>query len=122
MGGGGLEYSGGQGLRGVLPTPGLLVNGSFLSMLMEVKRFHRRARALLDNTDPSAPDQTLGVFLRSGRFSDYFTAHFMTPLVSQSGRVIPLGPEISRAVPVLVPRSPRNAERHWIAHLANSHR
>ena len=81
-GGCGLEYSGGQGLRGVLPTPGLLVNGSFLSMLMEVKRFHRRARALLDNTDPSAPDQTLGVFLRSGRFSDYFTAHFMTPLVS----------------------------------------
>ncbi|MDP1323853.1 hypothetical protein Q6315_28180, partial [Klebsiella pneumoniae] len=32
--------------------------------------------------DPSTPDQTLGVFLRSGRFSDYFTAHFMTPLVS----------------------------------------
>ncbi|MDV6267280.1 NAD(P)/FAD-dependent oxidoreductase [Rhodococcus globerulus] len=84
----GLEYSGGQGLRGVLPTPGLLVNGSFLSMLMEVKRFHRRARALLEQPEDSTAstastlDQTLGVFLRNGRFSDYFTAHFMTPLVS----------------------------------------
>lgn len=81
-GGCGLEYSGGQGLRGVLPTLGLLVNGSFLSMLTEVKRFHRRARALLDRSDESMPDQTLEVFLRNGRFSDYFTAHFMTPLVS----------------------------------------
>ncbi|NMM84262.1 amine oxidase [Rhodococcus sp. SRB_17] len=81
-GGCGLEYSGGQGLRGVLPTPGLLVNGSFLSMLMEVKRFHRRARAVLDSTDASMPDQTLGAFLQKGRFSEYFTAHFMTPLVS----------------------------------------
>ncbi|MGC0364746.1 putative NAD/FAD-binding protein [Rhodococcus sp. 27YEA15] len=78
----GLEYSGGQGLRGILPTRGLLVNGRFLSMLVEVKKFHRRARALLEKTDASMPDQSLGMFLRSGRFSDYFTAHFMTPLVS----------------------------------------
>lgn len=62
----GLEYSGGQGLRGVLPTPGLLVNGSFLSMLMEVKRFHRRARALLEQPEDSTASTASTASMLSG--------------------------------------------------------
>ncbi|MBV9595003.1 MAG: FAD-dependent oxidoreductase, partial [Actinobacteria bacterium] len=49
-----------------------------LHMLTEVKRFHRRARHLLDGD----ADPTLSQFLRQGRFSHYFAAHFIAPLVS----------------------------------------
>jgi predicted NAD/FAD-binding protein len=48
-------------------------------MLTEVARFHRRARALLERDDDG---QLLREFLAAGRFSRYFVAHFMTPLVA----------------------------------------
>ncbi|MGF7124107.1 putative NAD/FAD-binding protein [Rhodococcus sp. AG1013] len=76
----GLEYSGGQGLRGLAPTVSTLLRGEYVRMLLEVKRFHRRASALLEDGD--ADEITLGDFLATGGFAPYFVAHFMTPLVS----------------------------------------
>ena len=48
-------------------------------MLVEVKRFHRRARQLVQRR--RRPRHLAG-FLAGGRFSPYFTSHFMVPLVS----------------------------------------
>ncbi|QBJ98541.1 FAD-dependent oxidoreductase [Rhodococcus sp. ABRD24] len=75
-----LEYSGGQGLSGIVPAAGTLLRGEYLRMLFEVRRFHRQARDVL--ADQARDRWTLADFLDAGRFSDYFTAHFMTPLVS----------------------------------------
>ncbi|SNT32924.1 NAD(P)/FAD-dependent oxidoreductase [Rhodococcoides kyotonense] len=77
----GLEYSGGQGLRGILPSIRTATRPRYLAMLMEVKRFHREATAVLDS-DSSDADETLDRFLARNRFSDYFASHFMAPLVS----------------------------------------
>ncbi len=75
----GLEYAGGRGLAGLLPSGTVLTNPKYLHMLREVVKFHRRAHALLDGPDDA---QTVREFLAAGRFSQYFTAHFMTPLVA----------------------------------------
>lgn len=77
----GLEYAGGQGLRGLVPTAGAVLSAEYVRMLLEVRRFHRSARALLA-ADTIDGERTLGDFLADERFSPYFTAHFMTPLVS----------------------------------------
>ena len=82
----GLEYAGARGLPGLFPRPGQLLRGRYLRMLTEVPAFHRRARRLL--ADESAAGDggdeatTLGQFVAEGGFSPYFTAHFLTPLVS----------------------------------------
>ncbi len=79
----GLEYAGARGIGGIFAQLGNTTNPRFLRMLVEVKRFHRRAHRLLD-----APDRdgtavvTLGDFLAAGRYSEYFVQHFMVPLVS----------------------------------------
>jgi predicted NAD/FAD-binding protein len=78
-GGCGLEYAGGRGLSGLLPSLSTIANPRYLRMLSEVVRFHRRARALLASDDDS---QTVREFLAAGRFSPYFVAHFMTPLIA----------------------------------------
>jgi predicted NAD/FAD-binding protein len=78
-GGCGLEYAGGRGLSGLLPSARTLARPAYVHMLTEVVRFHRRARALLDGADDG---QTLREFLERGRFSPYFVAHFMTPLIA----------------------------------------
>ncbi len=78
-GGCGLEYAGGRGLSGLVPSAGVITDSRYLRMLREVVRFHRRAHALLDGTDDG---QTVREFLARGRFSAYFTAHFMTPLIA----------------------------------------
>ncbi|MGH3375871.1 MAG: NAD(P)/FAD-dependent oxidoreductase [Actinoallomurus sp.] len=71
----GLEYAGGRGPRGLLARrPGI----RYLRMLAGVPRFHRAARALLD--DPAGADPTLGEFITG--YSPYFVAHFVTPLVA----------------------------------------
>lgn len=88
-GGCGLEYAGARGLAGLFPSPRRLREPRYLAMLGEVVRFHRRARRVLaagpagaGSTDSAGPDQTLAEFLAQGRFSAYFRAHFMTPVVS----------------------------------------
>ncbi len=81
----GLEYAGARGARGVLAQPRNVLRPQYLRMLAEVKRFHRRAHALLareERTADAQAPQTLGEFLSEGGFSPYFTAHFMTPVVS----------------------------------------
>lgn len=78
-GGCGLEYAGGRGLSGLLPSLRTIANPRYLRMLGEVVRFHRRARALLAGDDDA---QTVREFLAAGKFSPYFVAHFMTPLIA----------------------------------------
>jgi predicted NAD/FAD-binding protein/DUF1365 family protein len=54
-------------------------------MLTEIPRFHRRARRLLAaevSTGSTSGDVTLRGFLEGGRFTAYFTRHFMEPLVA----------------------------------------
>ena len=86
----GLEYAGAKGPRGLLATPGHALRPAFLRMLLEVRRFHREAQQLLAATPrPTASGTTLREFLTSGGYSQYFTDHFIIPLVSavwSSGR------------------------------------
>ncbi|ARF71646.1 NAD(P)/FAD-dependent oxidoreductase [Streptomyces sp. NPDC012600] len=78
----GLEYAGARGIAGLLAQPRSALRGPYLRMLAEVPRFHRAARALLELPESPATDMTLGEFARRGRFSPYFHAHFLTPMVS----------------------------------------
>jgi uncharacterized protein len=78
-GGCGLEYAGGRGVSGLLPSLRTVANPRYLKMLREIVRFHRRARALLERDDDG---QTVRQFLAAGQFSPYFVAHFMTPLIA----------------------------------------
>ena len=75
----GLEWAGALGRRGVFPTSANLRNPHYLRMLAAIPRFHRRAQAVLAD---QGPDVTLREFLSEGRFTPYFTRHFMEPLVA----------------------------------------
>lgn len=77
----GLEYAGAKGAAGLFARPGSVVRGPYLRMLTEVPRFHRAARALLALPEGTA-GVTLGEFAVRGRFTPYFRAHFLTPMVS----------------------------------------
>ncbi|MFC8639794.1 MULTISPECIES: NAD(P)/FAD-dependent oxidoreductase [Streptomyces] len=77
----GLEYAGARGAAGLFARPASLVRGPYLRMLTEVPRFHRAARALLAMPEGTGA-MTLGEFAARGRFSPYFCAHFLTPMVS----------------------------------------
>ncbi len=90
----GLEYVGARGPRGLFAQKRRLVDPRFLRFLVEVPRFHRRARALLAEGEPD--DLTWGEFLERGRFSEYFIRHFAVPLVSC---VWSSGDEDTRAYP-----------------------
>jgi uncharacterized protein len=87
-GGCGLEYAGGRGLSGLLPSARAVSNPRYLHMLSEVTRFHRRARRLLAGDDDTI---SLSEFVAHGRFSRYFTAHFLTPLISAVWSCAPTG-------------------------------
>ncbi|MGN7250165.1 NAD(P)/FAD-dependent oxidoreductase [Arthrobacter sp. SAFR-014] len=79
----GLEYAGAKGASGVFARPANLARPRFLLMLAEILRFWRKARALLAaGADGEGQEETLGEFLARERFSDYFTSHFMAPVVS----------------------------------------
>ncbi len=78
-GGCGLEYAGGRGVSGLLPSRRALRCPRYLRMLAEVVRFHRRAHALLASDDD---ELTVREFLARGSFSPYFQAHFMTPVIA----------------------------------------
>ena len=86
----GLEYAGARdGGKGIIARPSSLLRGRYLLMLLEVTRFHRKARALLKtapaaavSTEVEVPEPTLGGFLDRERFSAYFISHFVTPVVS----------------------------------------
>jgi predicted NAD/FAD-binding protein len=76
----GLQYAGAKGIGGVFASGRSIRKPAYLRMLVEIKRFHRAARRLLAETE-TAP-RTLESFLRDGRYSQYFTQHFMVPVVS----------------------------------------
>jgi predicted NAD/FAD-binding protein/DUF1365 family protein len=78
----GLEWAGALGRRGLFPAAANLRSPAYLRMLTEIPRFHRRARRLVSTEGPTDADQTLREFLAAGRFSAYFTRHFMEPLVA----------------------------------------
>jgi predicted NAD/FAD-binding protein len=97
----GLEYSGGQGLSGILAQNSWVRRPRFVRMLAEVRRFHRHARAVLDEPAGelsaaqawrpdvpgaelagSANDVTMRRFLADGHYSVYFVRHFITPLIA----------------------------------------
>lgn len=84
----GLEYAGALGASGLFPTAANLRRPAYLRMLVEIPRFHRRAKRLLASTaststaSTSTDGQTLRDFLAEGGFSAYFTRHFMEPLVA----------------------------------------
>jgi predicted NAD/FAD-binding protein len=75
----GLEYAGGRGLGGLLPSLRTVLKPRYLRLLVEVRRFHRRAHELLIGDDDAI---TVRDFLAAGHFSAYFAAHFMTPLIA----------------------------------------
>lgn len=75
----GLEYAGAKGAGGLFPTRRSIARPRYLRMLAEVPRFHRAARAHLQDGDDVT---TLGEFLRAGGYSPYFVSHFAIPLVS----------------------------------------
>lgn len=77
----GLQYAGAKGAAGLFARPGSVVNGPYLRMLTEVPRFHRAARAVLAVPEGTGT-MTLGEFAARWRFTPYFRAHFLTPMVS----------------------------------------
>ncbi|NYE36513.1 putative NAD/FAD-binding protein/DUF1365 family protein [Nocardioides cavernae] len=86
----GVEYAGALGPRGLFAQRSSLTSRGHWRMLLEIPRFHRRARALLAGGDDQtveqptaqADDQTLRDFLRDGGFTPGFVRHFMEPLVA----------------------------------------
>ncbi|MFD6426062.1 NAD(P)/FAD-dependent oxidoreductase [Streptomyces sp. NPDC060198] len=80
----GLEYAGALGASGLFARPRAALRPSYLRMLAEVPRFHRAARVLLAEPEGAGGEGllTLGEFAERHRFSAYFRAHFLTPVVS----------------------------------------
>ena len=89
----GLLYAGGRGLAGLFASPRTTVRPRFIRMMGEVVRFQRAAlRCLAAGND----EQTLGEFLETGRYSPYFQAHYILPVVSA---VWSAGPATAREYP-----------------------
>lgn len=89
----GIEYAGGRGIRGFLGRPRQLLDRSYLSMLREVRRFHRVASEFLATTD-DLDETTYGDFIVAHGFSSSFTELYAVPLVAcvwSSGRGAALG-------------------------------
>lgn len=76
----GLQYAGGRGVKGILAKPSKLMDPRFIKMLIEVPRFYREAKRLLN--DDSKKEVTWGEFLETQRFSQYFIQHYAIPVVS----------------------------------------
>ena len=75
----GLEYAGAKGFGGVFAQYRSTTNPAFLRLLAQVRRFHREARRVVDQGDDGL---SLGEFLLRGRYSGYFSSHFVVPIVS----------------------------------------
>lgn len=76
----GLQYAGGRGIKGILAKPIKLIDPRFVKMLIEVPRFYREAKKLLDTA--SKNETTWGEFLEVNKFSQYFIKHYAIPVVS----------------------------------------
>lgn len=78
----GIQWAGALGFRGLFPTPRMLVNRHHLRMLVDIPRFHRRAKRVLRASSMQSDAETMEQFLDAGRFSPYFRRHFMEPLIA----------------------------------------
>jgi predicted NAD/FAD-binding protein len=72
-----LEFSG-HGLGGLFAQRRNLVRPSFARLLLDLGRFFRHARALLD--DPAADELTIGEYLERGGYGRGLTDHFLAPM------------------------------------------
>ena len=88
----GLSYAGARGPEGLFAQRRRLADPRYLRMLLEVPRFHRRARKVLKE----GGDLTWGEFLIEGGYTAYFVEHFAVPLVAC---VWSSGDEDARAYP-----------------------
>ena len=75
----GLEYAGGRGLTGLLPSARTVLRPRYLRLLSEARRFYHAAHELLAGEDDGT---TVREFLDRGGFSRYFAAHFVTPVIA----------------------------------------
>lgn len=75
----GLEYAGGRGLSGLLPSARTVLTPRYARLLREIVRFYRRAHEVLAGDDDA---MTVREFLARGGFSAYFTSHFVTPVIA----------------------------------------
>ena len=89
----GVEWAGALGRGGVFPTRRHYTDPRYLRMLVEIPRFHRRAKALLATP---GDDLTLAAFLEVHGFTPYFRRHFMEPLVAA---VWSCDPDVALAYP-----------------------
>jgi predicted NAD/FAD-binding protein len=72
----GLEYNG-TSMNALFAQRRNLVNPRFLGMLLDILRFNRESRALLQDPDE---DRTLGEYLASRRFSRAFRDYYVVPM------------------------------------------
>ncbi len=72
-----LEFSG-HGLGGLFAQRRNLVRPSFARLLLDLRRFFRNARALLD--DPAADVITIGAFLEREGYGRALSDHFLAPM------------------------------------------
>ena len=76
----GLQYVGGRGAKGILAKPSKLIDPRFIKMLVDVPKFYKQARKLLETDFDSSV--TWGEFLKQNKFSNYFIKHYAVPVVS----------------------------------------
>ncbi len=72
----GLEYNG-TTLNSLFAQRRNMLRPAFWQMIRDILRFNREAPALLDT---SAPDVSLGEYLRAGRYSPQFIDHYILPM------------------------------------------
>ena len=78
----GLEYNG-HNLDTLFAQRSNLLSPRFYRFVAEILRFNRQARAWLAGRSAvgqSPAEQTLGEFLQTGGFSDYFARHYILPM------------------------------------------
>ena len=76
----GLQYVGGRGAKGILAKPIKLLDPRFVKLLIDVPRFYKQARKLLQSDLDSKV--TWGEFLEANNFNEYFRKHYAIPVVS----------------------------------------
>ena len=76
----GLEYNG-HNLDTLFAQRSNLLSLRFYRFVAEILRFNRQARAWLAGpASADSPELTLGEFLQTGEFSDYFARHYILPM------------------------------------------
>lgn len=76
----GLEYNG-HNLNSLFSQRRNLVNPKFWWLISEIVRFNKLAKQYYHEQDFSS-EQTLGDFLNSNKFTDYFNQHYILPMTA----------------------------------------